>query len=57
MKPLTINGRKLPCDVCRRHRAKVRFEGLLLCRKCTKGVCLGYLSAKASVYKIREGKE
>lgn len=57
MKPLTINGRKLPCDVCRRHRAKVRFEGLLLCRKCTKGVCLGYLSAKASVYKIKEGKE
>lgn len=30
---------------------------ILICRKCTKGVCLGFLAAKASVYKIKEGEE
>lgn len=57
MKPIKINGHMLPCDVCRRHRAKVRFEGLLICRKCTKGVCLGFLVAKTDVFRIREGEE
>lgn len=44
MKPLRINGRRIPCQTCRRRYAVIRWEHTLaVCASCNRAFFMGYM--------------
>ena len=47
MKPIRVNGRRVPCQICHRHDAKTDFAGYYLCGACFRAFALGLLIKRA----------
>ena len=44
MRPIRINGHRVPCACCRHRVAKTDFGGLHLCGACFRAFSIGLLS-------------
>ena len=69
MRPLRIDGRRIPCQTCRRRYAVIRWENTIaVCASCNRAFFIGYMLGRnveaADTYakydlvrKKKEGKE
>lgn len=46
MKPLRIDGRRIPCKVCKRHYAVIMLGKVATCSCCNRALFAGYMIGK-----------
>ena len=53
MRPLRINGHRVPCQVCRRHYAVIQWHGTMaICGACNRAFFIGYMVGRNAEYDI-----
>lgn len=61
MRPLRINGHRVPCQVCRRNYAVIQWKGTWsVCNACNRAFFIGYMTASmnlGTLDAIREQKK
>jgi len=43
LKAIKIHGKRVKCEVCKKHCAVERFCGVLVCRRCLRAMALGFM--------------
>lgn len=46
LKTIRVHGKRVRCQVCKKHDAVERFYGTLICRSCLKPMVIGYLTGR-----------
>lgn len=56
LKAVKIHGKRVKCEICKKHCAVERFNGVLVCRRCLRPMIIGFMAARVEVVEIPSKK-